>query len=213
MNGQRIVLCGYDADGKLRPLRVRNGRLLVKLAADPAATDLKSVATHARLPEDQTFGLMGVESEKREKLVDLALDDQILQLEIVDGLGAITGFTNHHARHENGGADEVSVAGLSGLLADEQDPLDHAADHQNGGGDEVATATPAANAIPKAGAGGELDKDWVPDGTTTAKGKVELATDGEASSGVAVQGDDSRLARALSPFRSDLLAFFLGGAA
>jgi len=43
----------------------------------------------------------------------------------------------HHATHENGGMDEVSVAGLSGLLADEQDPLDHAADHQLGGGDEI----------------------------------------------------------------------------
>jgi len=160
MNGQRIVLCAYDADGKLRPLRVRNGRLLVKLAADPAASELKSVATNARLPVDQTFGLMGVESEKREKLADLSSEDQVLQLEIVDGLGSVAGFTNHHARHQNGGADEISVAGLSGLLADEQDPLDHAADHQNGGGDEVATATPAANAIPKALSNGKLADGW-----------------------------------------------------
>ena len=31
---------------------------------------------------------------------------------------------DHNARHENGGADEVSVAGLSGLLADDQHVLD-----------------------------------------------------------------------------------------
>lgn len=31
---------------------------------------------------------------------------------------------NHHARHENGGADEVEVTGLSGLLADDQHVLD-----------------------------------------------------------------------------------------
>jgi len=28
---------------------------------------------------------------------------------------------SHHAQHENGGADEIDIAGLSGLLADEQD--------------------------------------------------------------------------------------------
>lgn len=31
----------------------------------------------------------------------------------------------HHARHENGGADEVDVTGLSGLLGDAQTPLAH----------------------------------------------------------------------------------------
>lgn len=44
----------------------------------------------------------------------------------------------HKTTHENGGADEISVAGLSGLLADDQNPTAHAADHQNGGGDEIS---------------------------------------------------------------------------
>jgi len=43
----------------------------------------------------------------------------------------------HAPTHENGGTDEIDVTGLSGLLADEQDPLDHASDHENGGGDEI----------------------------------------------------------------------------
>jgi len=30
----------------------------------------------------------------------------------------------HHARHEDSGADEISVTGLSGLLADDQHVLD-----------------------------------------------------------------------------------------
>jgi hypothetical protein len=34
-------------------------------------------------------------------------------------------FTDHSARHENGGADEISVAGLSGVLADPQTPAAH----------------------------------------------------------------------------------------
>jgi len=38
----------------------------------------------------------------------------------------ITGYSldDHSTRHENGGADEVSVTGLSGLLADDQHVLD-----------------------------------------------------------------------------------------
>jgi hypothetical protein len=34
-----------------------------------------------------------------------------------------TEFDDHSARHENGGADEIAVTGLSGLLADPQTPL------------------------------------------------------------------------------------------
>lgn len=35
-------------------------------------------------------------------------------------------FNDHSARHENGGADEISVTGLSGVLADAQTPAAHA---------------------------------------------------------------------------------------
>lgn len=45
--------------------------------------------------------------------------------------------TAHASDHENGGVDEIDVTGLSGLLADEQDPLDHATDHEAGGGDPI----------------------------------------------------------------------------
>lgn len=38
----------------------------------------------------------------------------------------------------------------------------HATTHKNGGSDEVATATPAANAIPKAGADGKLASGFIP---------------------------------------------------
>lgn len=57
----------------------------------------------------------------------------------------------HAASHEDTGVDEISVAGLSGLLADDQHVLDaevllvaaalvHAARHQNGGADEINVA-------------------------------------------------------------------------
>ncbi len=58
--------------------------------------------------------------------------------------GIVTGLSNstadlvvHHDRHENGGADEISVAGLSGLLADPQTPVTHHTRHENGGDDEI----------------------------------------------------------------------------
>ena len=52
------------------------------------------------------------------------------------------GTDDHHARdhatrHQNGGADEISVAGLSGELADPQTPLGHHASHEPGGSDAL----------------------------------------------------------------------------
>lgn len=43
----------------------------------------------------------------------------------------------HASTHENGGADEISVAGLSGALADPQTPSTHASTHSDGGSDEI----------------------------------------------------------------------------
>lgn len=39
-----------------------------------------------------------------------------------------TAFADHSARHENGGADEISIAGLSGVAADPQTPAAHTHD-------------------------------------------------------------------------------------
>jgi hypothetical protein len=47
-------------------------------------------------------------------------------------------LTAHHTSHENGGSDEVTVQGLSGLLADGQTPLAHKTSHQDGGADEIS---------------------------------------------------------------------------
>lgn len=44
---------------------------------------------------------------------------------LLAGVPTLGAFNDHSARHENGGADEISVAGLSGLLADPQTPLTH----------------------------------------------------------------------------------------
>lgn len=43
----------------------------------------------------------------------------------------------HKTSHQDGGADEISVTGLSGLLADAQTPAVHATSHSSGGPDAV----------------------------------------------------------------------------
>ena len=101
-------------------------------------------------------------------LVDLATDEAVGVVELAtDGEDA---------------AGKV-VQGNDGRLDNARTPTAHAASHQNGGADEVATATPAANAIPKAGAGGDLDAGWLPAATDEAVGAVELATEAEVYTG------------------------------
>lgn len=46
----------------------------------------------------------------------------------------------HASRHENGGLDEISVAGLSGLLGDAQTPLAHKDKHKKGGSDAFTSS-------------------------------------------------------------------------
>ena len=62
-----------------------------------------------------------------------------------------------------------------------QAPTAHATSHKHGGADEVATATPAANAIPKAGGGGTLAAGWVSqlaaNGTNCSAGNYPLGVD------------------------------------
>jgi hypothetical protein len=93
----------------------------------------------------------------------------------LDGSGTvahthITGQTandHHNQVHAIDGADHTGTldhADLSSVTSDQHHAEDHAARHQNGGADEVATATPAANAIPKADGTGDLDAGWIPDG-------------------------------------------------
>ncbi|NUQ02026.1 MAG: hypothetical protein HUU35_19435, partial [Armatimonadetes bacterium] len=105
----------------------------------------------------------------------------------------------HVWESSNDGVSWVAlVQGNDARLSDARTPTAHKASHQHGGSDEVATATPAVNAIPKADAAGKLDS-WVSDASTTVKGKVKLATDGESAAGVVVQGNDARLSNARTP--------------
>lgn len=46
----------------------------------------------------------------------------------------------HKTTHQNGGDDEISVAGLSGVLADAQTAAAHKTSHENNGSDEISVA-------------------------------------------------------------------------
>lgn len=61
------------------------------------------------------------------KISDATLDDS----------GAPRDPNAHKTSHQNGGDDEISVAGLSGELADNQPPKTHATSHKSGGSDVI----------------------------------------------------------------------------
>lgn len=53
------------------------------------------------------------------------------------------------------------VQATDARLSDARTPTAHHTSHQHGGSDEIATATPAANAIPKAGSGSTIADGWL----------------------------------------------------
>ncbi len=64
--------------------------------------------------------------------------------------------TAHAASHQNGGADEINVGALSGLLADNQNPTDHAANHTDGV-DDIQSATASQKGLATAAQITKLD--------------------------------------------------------
>ncbi len=73
--------------------------------------------------------------------------------------------------------DNSLIAAISELFSQIKNRADaiHSTQHKNGGVDEIATATPAANAIPKAGSGGTLAAGWIPNPSATTLGGVQSA--------------------------------------
>lgn len=58
-------------------------------------------------------------------------------------------------------------------LTNARTPTAHSTSHKHSGGDEVATATPTADAIPKAGASSTLDKLWLPTMVASGAGHAQ----------------------------------------
>jgi len=94
----------------------------------------------------------------------------------------------HATSHQNGGSDEINVAGLSGLLADNQNPTTHAASHTNGT-DDIQNATAAQKGLATAAQITKLDgiealADVTDAANVTAAGAAMLGTANAWADGV-----------------------------
>ena len=125
-----VLAWGYDPDAdEWRPIKVSPTGALYMIETVDALDDIGDV--NAPAPADN------------ESLTWDAATSKWIPEAVTPGA--------HAASHQDGGADEISVAGLSGLLADDQHVLDaevllvaaalvHATRHQNGGADEISVA-------------------------------------------------------------------------
>jgi len=78
------------------------------------------------------------EEEVEDAVADLITTSSGLTFNYDDANDTLTlGLATHATTHEKGGADELAVDGLSGDLADAQDPKTHSGTHEDGGGDEL----------------------------------------------------------------------------
>ena len=103
------------------------------------------------------------------KKINWDINDELHLQDLVSGDKKLSNLVSgsssaHHARHENGGADEVDVAGLSGELADDQPPKDHASDHVDGT-DDIQSATAAQKGVATAAQITTLEKATLNDDT------------------------------------------------
>jgi len=107
---------------------------------------------------------------------------------------AAPGSSANYARadhvHPTDTTRQAAITGAPGAWPSSFAPSPHAGTHQNGGSDEIATATPGANAIPKAGSGGTLAAGWMPSAlssTTSVNGTPIPASATLATTGAPVQ--------------------------
>ncbi len=155
-------------------------------------------------------------------ITDDTSNDEV-DIDVVDATTSLKGKVELATSGESSAG--VVVQGNDARLSDARTPATHAASHKTGGSDPIKidefasatdvtllNATTSAHGLLKklsnsasqymdgtgnwsvpAGAGGE------PDASTTVKGIVELATDGEVAALLAVQANDTRLSNARTP--------------
>ncbi|MHC4686094.1 MAG: hypothetical protein ACYTEW_17515, partial [Planctomycetota bacterium] len=108
---------------------------------DGGGDEISVAGLSGALADDQKANSIRTTSGPTLLTVGAITDGQTLVRSGATVVGATTVNPSTHASsHQNGGGDEISVAGLSGVLADDQNPVNHASDHQDGGGDEISVA-------------------------------------------------------------------------
>jgi hypothetical protein len=110
-------------------------------------------------------------------------------------------FTAARAQAAMAGLYQTPIAGAPGTWPPSFTPSAQAVTHKSGGSDPVGTATPTANAIPMAGAGGTLALGWIPilNQPTTANAATATAlaatptpcASGSAAGGVLANGNST----------------------
>ncbi|MBW1779321.1 MAG: hypothetical protein JRL30_01150 [Deltaproteobacteria bacterium] len=101
--------------------------------------------------------LLGASADDTLEVLNVGDDDDVLTADSGEASGLKWAPpATHAASHENAGGDEMSVAGLSGELADNQNPTAHAAEHVDGT-DDIQDATDAQKGVATAAQITKLD--------------------------------------------------------
>ena len=142
---------------------------LQALLADVASTDITPQDVRDFLvsvfPQTTVGDLPGIDVAGILGRLPPTTDGFVLTLDATQPFGfkwaAAGGHTEDHD-HDGAPTQKLLAANTHETpSADTHHAQLHASAHQNAGADEIATATPGANAIPKAGAGGKLAAGWI----------------------------------------------------
>ena len=179
-----------------------------RAAADTSLSGLISAETSARAAADSA------ESTARSAAdtilsADIAAEATARAAAVSSEASARAAADSAHAVLTTGAHGGI-VAATDARLSDARTPTAHKTTHQHGGGDEIATATPGANAIPKAGAGSTLADGWLSSGIArasdvTAEASARAAADSTHAAlttgahGGIVASSDARLSDARTP--------------
>jgi hypothetical protein len=127
-----ILLRGGDFvlnDAEHRLLVIKDGANWYELARNSAGAGIGDVVGPGSSVDDRIATFDGTTGK--------LIQDGGSTIVGVIAAAVAAGPAAHKTSHENGGTDEISVAGLSGLLADGQTPLAHKTSHQAGGSDAI----------------------------------------------------------------------------
>lgn len=135
IDGYRVVV-NYSPAGYMDPLNNLLGQHLFGIDESLMQIFTNMVTDHGGLTgladDDHTQYLLANGTRSMSGNLNLGTNN-------ITNVGAINSIdiADHSGRHENGGPDEISVQGLSGVLADPQTPIAHASFHVAGGQDEI----------------------------------------------------------------------------